>query len=126
MRLRLLVTAMLIGTASSFMGATANAGSDPCGDRLAGPCLSDVTADQRAGQFHGLIMVNGQPVVLDAAAHSGTKPGCGDCKWTLIMACVFNSPDDPTQQNSCLGATRSARCRRGQVLYRLYLTTDAT
>lgn len=82
-------------------------------------------ADQRVGDFHGLIMVPGQPSVLDTAAHSGTKAGCGDCTWTLILACLYNLPSQPQNQDNCTGASDSAHCGKGQMQFRLYLTTDA-
>lgn len=70
-------------------------------------------------------MVPGQPSVLDTAAHSGTKAGCGDCTWTLILACLYNLPSQPQNQDNCTGASDSAHCGKGQMLFRLYLTTDA-
>ncbi len=70
-------------------------------------------------------MVDGEPGVLSTAAHAGTQPGCGDCEWTLLMACLTSLPDDPHVPHSCTGAARSQRCDRGQALYRLYLTTEA-
>jgi hypothetical protein len=70
-------------------------------------------------------MVADDPSVLDVAAHSGTQPGCGDCVWTLVAACVFDFPDNPNNARSCTGAGQSRRCNRGQSAYRLYLTTDA-
>jgi hypothetical protein len=85
-----------------------------------------VTADQAEGDFHGLIAVDGQPDVLDLAAHSGTQPGCGDCSWTLVIACVLDTPVDPHNQINCAGAAGGQRCRRSQTAYRLYLTTKAT
>lgn len=72
-----------------------------------------------------MIAVDGDPHVLDVAAHSGTQPGCGDCVWTLVIACVFDSPDDPNNQLGCVGAGAGRRCDPGQAAYRLYLTTDA-
>jgi len=59
------------------------------------------------------------------AAHSGTQPGCGDCVWTLVIACVLDSPNDPHNQISCNGAAQGPRCDPGQTAYRLFLTTDA-
>jgi hypothetical protein len=83
---------------------------------------ASVVADQQHGEFHGLIMVSGQPDVLETAAHSGTQPGCGDCEWTLILACLHDSPSDTGPDTTCLaGATR--KCPRGQFAYRLYLST---
>jgi hypothetical protein len=95
-----------------------------CGGLLTSTC-THVHADQQQGDFHGLIMVPGRPSVLDTAAHSGTKAGCGDCTWELILACLRNNPNDPGNQDPCTGAVDSGQCRSGQLLFRLYLTTDA-
>jgi hypothetical protein len=103
--------------------ASAHAGP-PCTNAFDPSCHS-VSADQVKGDFRGLIMVPGQPGVLDLAAHSGTQPGCGDCVWTLVIACVFDSPNDPHNQISCNGAGQGRRCGKGQTAYRLFLTTDA-
>ena len=94
-----------------------------CGDLLTSKC--GVEGDAKAGDFHGLIAVNGQPDVLALAARSGTQPGCGDCVWTLVIACVFDSPNDPHNQITCNGAGQGLRCAKGQTAYRLFLTTDA-
>lgn len=83
-----------------------------CGSLLTSTC--GVQGDAKAGDFHGLIMVNGDPNVLDIAAHSGTQPGCGDCEWTLVANCVFE----------CTNGGQARRCNRGEVAYRLYLTTN--
>ena len=107
-----------------FVGLPAAAeDAGQCGDLLTSSC--GVQGDAKAGDFHGLIMVNGDPSVLDIAAHSGTLPGCGDCVWTLVIACRANLPDDPQRQNSCIGAVGRARCQHGQTSFRLYLTTRA-
>jgi hypothetical protein len=103
--------------------ASAVAGSDSCGSITVVHCPG-VGADQAKGDFHGLIMVPGQPGVLDTAAHSGTKPGCGDCTWELILACLHNDPNRPEDQDACGGATNNPTCKQGQFLYRLFLTTD--
>lgn len=69
-------------------------------------------------------MVPGQPDVLATAAHSGTQPGCGDCTWTLIIACIFDRPDQHSHDTTpCAGLGLSPQCDRGQSLFRLYLTT---
>jgi hypothetical protein len=68
-------------------------------------------------------MVPGQPGVLDAAARAGTKPGCGDCEWTLILACPFNLPGQPSDETSCGNAAQARSCRPNQTLFRLFLTT---
>src|SRR4029077_20272682 len=86
MRVRVVLMATVAGLLGPFCQANADASGAPCDSRLVTKCLGKVTSNQERGQFHGLIMVNGQPDVLDAAAHAGTKPGCGDCEWTLILA----------------------------------------
>jgi hypothetical protein len=83
-----------------------------------------VTAEQQNGRFHGLIMVSGQPGVLDTAAHSGTQAGCGDCSWEVILACLHNGPNQ-TEPDSCTGAADAPNCGKGQLLYRVFLSTDA-
>jgi hypothetical protein len=104
-----------------YLQVPAGASDSPCDVRYAHDC-GGVTADQAEGDFHGLIMVPGQPSVLDLAARSGTTAGCGDCTWTVILACLFNDPANPGDQQSCVGVTNSSQCDRGQLLYRLYLT----
>ena len=70
-------------------------------------------------------MVAGQPSVLDRAAHGGTKPGCGDCSWELILACLTNRVSNAQDQNMCTDAGTAPQCAKGQLAYRLYLSTDA-
>jgi hypothetical protein len=98
------------------------AGNDPppCGGRVTTDC-GGVQANGQQGEFHGLIAVTGLPAVFDTSSHSGTKPGCGDCEWTLIAACPTNDPHDPTGATLCPGATNAPSCRRG-VLERLFLS----
>ncbi|MDQ1706558.1 MAG: hypothetical protein QOF18_2924 [Frankiaceae bacterium] len=69
-------------------------------------------------------MVPGRPGVLATAANAGTQPGCGDCEWTLILACLHDTPTDPHNQTPC-AIGNSPLCPAGQTPYRLYLTTDA-
>jgi hypothetical protein len=117
---------MLVALVAHAQTAMADASSPGCADRQATTCVShEVTADQDAADFHGLIMVPGQPSVLDRAAHGGTKAGCGDCSWELILACLTNSPNTPQDQNMCTRAGEAPRCAKGQLAYRLYLSTDA-
>lgn len=115
----LAIAAILAIPASATVGTMCHDPNNPVCDQ------HSLTADQQAGEFQGLIMVPGEPGVLDAAAHSGTQPGCGDCEWTLLMACLTNSPDHSSDSGPCTGAGESTRCDPGQQLYRLYLTTDA-
>jgi hypothetical protein len=89
------------------------------------PACHTVTGNPTEGNFRGLIMVASEPGVLDTAAHGGTQPGCADCVWSLIPACVLQSPNVPDNQQTCVGAGQPAQCKRGQSLFRLYLTTDA-
>jgi hypothetical protein len=82
-----------------------------------------VVAD--GGHYRGLIAVDDAPWVLRLGGHAGTTPGCGDCRWTLIIDCGNASVFDPESLTSCVGAAESSACNPGQVRYRLYLTTDA-
>jgi hypothetical protein len=84
-----------------------------------------VGANPDAGDFQGLIAVDNQPWVLNLAGHSGTRPGCDDCAWSIVLACAVNSPGDPSTQAACVGSGNPASCPPGELLYRLYLTTDA-
>jgi hypothetical protein len=95
-----------------------------CGDLSTSLC--GVTAEPAQGDFRGLIMVRDQPDVLDRAASAGTTPGCGDCVWEVILACPGIVPGDPTDGAACGSASNAPRCRPGQQVYRLYLTTAAT
>ena len=90
------------------------------------PYCAGAAADQARGDFHGLIMVRDQPDVLDRAASAGTTPGCGDCVWEVILACPGIVPGAPKDGASCTAASNAPRCRPGQQIYRLYLTTAAT
>jgi hypothetical protein len=92
-----------------------------CGDLAGSSC--GVTADQAAGTYHGLIAVTGQPWVLDDAARQGGAPGCGDCAWTVVLACPETTPADPDAQAKCVQAGTSPQCEPGQRLFRLYLST---
>ncbi|MDQ1698726.1 MAG: hypothetical protein QOG34_589 [Frankiaceae bacterium] len=111
--------------AASFLGLAvpAASASSGCGDLTTSMC--GVSADQAHGDFHGLIMVRDQPDVLDRAANAGTTPGCGDCVWEIILACPTNLAGAPDAA-ACGAASAAPRCRPGQQLYRLYLTTRAT
>jgi hypothetical protein len=75
--------------------------------------------------FHGLIAVTGSPWVLADAATAGTQAGCGDCRWTIAIACPDESVSDPGTQRKCAAASNSPMCQPGQLLYRVYLSTDA-
>ena len=96
--------------------------SDDCTNPFATKCHS-VTADQNAGDFHGVIMVPGDDEILDIAMNSGSQPGCGDCVWTLIIACVHDLPNNPHNTVPCTGAGNAQQCSNGQTLYRLFLAT---
>src|SRR3954451_20932870 len=123
------IAVVAVGVVLSFVpvATSANAAAlSPCMNPNSVHCdQGSVTADQAEGDFHGLIMVPGQPGVLDRAAHSGTQPGCGDCTWTLIMMCLTNLPGASHDQTPCVGASGSRLCRPRQTAFRLYLTTDA-
>jgi hypothetical protein len=96
--------------------------STHCTGVLGSPC--GVHADQDAGDFHGLIAMSDAPWVLNVAGHGGTTPGCGDCSWSIVLACASAAPGDPGSP-ACVPASISATCDPHQLLYRLYLTTDA-
>lgn len=98
-----------------------HAGDGPCAVRFADGC-GGAKGSGLAGEFRGLIMVAGQPGVLELSSRSGTTPGCGDCSWTLILACLTNDPDHPEDQRTCTGSNQSASCAKGESRYRLYLT----
>ena len=102
----------------------ATAADGDCTDAF-DPNCHGVTADPEQGDFRGLIMVNGAPEVLETAARSGTQAGCGDCEWTILLACVFRPPGDQDTEPACTGSLRARQCEPGQSLFRLYLTTDA-
>ncbi|MBV9293306.1 MAG: hypothetical protein JO222_12710 [Frankiales bacterium] len=53
-----------------------------------------------------------------------SQAGCGDCVWTVILACPLNSPNDPNNQQPCVGTTQGTTCPQGQEPYRVYLTTS--
>jgi hypothetical protein len=98
-------------------------GEKSCGGEWQTRC--GVNSNQDSGQFHGLIAVQGAPWVFAASAHSGTKAGCGDCTWSIVLACPEATPGDPGSERSCAAASDAAACHRRQLLYRIYLTTDA-
>src|SRR4051794_33531461 len=80
----------------------ASAAMPMCADPTNPACNggATLTADQARGEFHGLIMVEGQPGVLDTAAHSGTEPGCGDCEWTLVISCFFDNGNSASNNSA--------------------------
>jgi hypothetical protein len=102
--------------------ATPVARADSCGSLLTSQC--GVIGESTKGDFHGLIMVPGEPGLLDAALHASSQAGCGDCVWTVILACPLNSPNDPNNQQPCVGTTQGTTCPKGQQPYRVYLTTS--
>jgi hypothetical protein len=96
----------------------------PCGTAFR-PVCGGAGSDPAAGDFQGLIALQGAPWVLNVAGHAGTQPGCGDCSWTIVLACASGSPADPGTPVACAGASNSGACKSGDLLYRLYLTTVA-
>jgi hypothetical protein len=70
-------------------------------------------------------MVRDQPDVLDRAGSAGTTPGCGDCVWEIILSCPTNLAGAPQNASSCAAAGSAPRCKPGQQIYRLYLSTNA-
>jgi hypothetical protein len=122
-RLAALAAGIAVAVLVLATAATARAmPTKPCGGFDEGPC--GVHAAQDAGDFHGLIAVSDAPWVLNLAGHGGTTPGCGDCSWSLVLACASAAPGDPGSP-ACVPASISATCEPHQLLYRLYLTTDA-
>src|SRR5579884_3324736 len=110
--------------ASSASTEAATLGQD-CGVSRGAPTCGSLTGDEAHGDFRGLIMVRDQPDVLDRAADAGTSPGCGDCVWEIILSCPTNLAGSPEDAAACSDAAANPRCRPGQQLYRLYLTTAA-
>jgi hypothetical protein len=90
-----------------------------------GAASADCGVSADGDHYQGLIAVDDAPWVLNLGVHAGTTPGCGDCRWTLVIDCGNASVFDPDSLTSCVGATTSSSCDPGQVRYRLYLTTDA-
>jgi hypothetical protein len=119
-----IVALLAVLGALAIGGAIAIADSPgDCGVIDDGSC--GVQTDQGAGRFHGLIAVTGEPWVLDTAAGSGTQAGCGDCRWSIVLACPDESLDDPSTLTACALALDSPACGPRQLLYRLYLSTRA-
>jgi hypothetical protein len=116
-------TAVVLAVAAMVLAC----GASPA--RSAGQCVgvagSDCGVHRDGTHFHGLIAVTGSPWLLAAAATSGTEPGCGDCRWTIAIACPDESVRDPGTQRKCAAAIQSPVCQPGQLLYRVYLSTDA-
>src|SRR4051794_30246983 len=120
---RIAVLLGLVIAVGFFPNSVSAAPTGGCGSLLTGRC--GVHGNANEGDFHGLIMVPGQPGVLETAAHSGTVAGCGDCTWSVIIACLFDSPTSAHEQTPCAAAGQAQQCARGQTLFRLYLTTHA-
>jgi hypothetical protein len=109
---------------TSSPGSTASASpGTKCVGFNTGTC--GVGADPTDGDFHGLIAVHDVPWVLDISSHSGTTTGCGDCSWSVVLDCHTQSASDPGPTHDCTGANNSAGCHRPQLLYQLFLSTDA-
>src|SRR5581483_10055300 len=114
---------LLLITLTTQAGETSAAADTQCGDLTTSYC--GVTTDTAHGDFRGLIMVRDQPDVLDRAASAGTAAGCADCVWEIILSCPTNLAGAPQDAAACSAAASAPRCRPGQQLYRLYLTTAA-
>jgi len=113
----LVATLAAVGLASAH---PARALQPTCSQPAGALCSPAHGVTAGGGVFHGLLAVRGVPWVLDYAAEAGSSPGCGDCTWTLVLACKDASPGDPT---ACVGAGASADCSPDQRLYRLFLST---
>jgi hypothetical protein len=83
------------------------------------------SADPAAGYFHGVIGVTGQGWVLATSSHAGTRPGCGDCVWTVTLDCPQVSPGDPDYAPACSGLRAGSGCPEGELPFNLYLSTAA-
>jgi hypothetical protein len=116
-----LLVAMLLPPSAAQAGSP---GGDCSADRVTTTCGS-LSADSARGDFRGLIAVHDQPEVLARAASAGTRPGCGDCVWEILLACPDNPPGQPDNTVACPGASNAPRCRPGQQVYRLFLTNAA-
>ena len=121
-----LAAAMLLAVAAALVAVVVPSGVPARADDNC-PGVSSVGCGVNADRDHyeGLIAVDDAPWVLQLGGHAGTTPGCGDCRWTLVIDCGNVSVSDPDSLTSCVGAVQSSSCKPGQVLYRLYLTTDA-
>jgi hypothetical protein len=115
---------LVLVTTFAMSGVANGSASDPCGS-LSVTTTCGTHAEGAVGDFHGLIAVRGAPWVLNVAGRSGSTPGCGDCTWSIVLACSFDSPSDPGTPLGCTPARGSAGCPGRQLLYRLYLSTDA-
>jgi hypothetical protein len=112
-----LAAVLTLALATATSAATVR---DCAGGLQSGQCGS-LNADQAQGDFHGLIMSTDDPSLLDRSAHAGSQPGCGDCEWTIVLACPGN-PVTSSSGNNCGGG--APRCKPGQSLFRLFLTTS--
>lgn len=117
------VVALLV--ASALFGVGAAHAADNCQGGLQTGACGSLAADQARGDFHGLIMVRDDPSVLDRAAVAGTKAGCADCVWEVILACDTNRPATSGDLAACAAAANAAGCKPGQELFRLYLSNDS-
>jgi hypothetical protein len=122
-RLLVAATLTLLAVAATPACNAAAGSAGGCGTVDTASC--GLGADQGSGQFHGLLAVRGVPWVLDLAAQSGTRSGCADCSWKLVLACEANGPGSPSGPQACTAAGMSATCQTGQRLYRVFLSTDA-
>jgi hypothetical protein len=99
-----------------------SAHADPC-SALHPIAACEVTAGPD-GYFHGVIGLAGQGWVLDASAHDGAEPGCGDCAWSLVLDCPHSDPEDPGSSAGCAGLGGGYTCPPDRIPYRLYLTSS--
>ena len=112
--LLIFICACLLGLTSGVASATS------CGGGLSqGNC----GVGTQQGEFHGLIALSEGGSLLQTAAHSGTKPGCGDCVWTVLEYCPGNEPGGA--QTDCKAAHHYPGCRRRQLAERIFLSTDS-
>lgn len=116
----LAVLTLLLGAIAA--SPAAGDGGDGCGTLTGVAC--GVNAGSGDSSYHGMIAVTDQGWLIRDAARSGTTSGCGDCVWTLVLACPTDSPSDPPT-SACSQASDSGACLPGQLLFRVYLSTDA-
>jgi hypothetical protein len=120
----LAVIAVCAGVALGLARGVAPAAAHTAGcPGVAASASCGVIAQPGAARFHGLIAVPGADWVFARAATSGTSPGCGDCVWSIVVACPQATPASPDVE--CVAPATSPVCPATERLYRLYLTSGA-
>jgi hypothetical protein len=122
-RLHLGLVATLVAIMAAVCLPASAARAAKCGGFNSGSC--GVGSNPIAGDFHGVIAVHNVPWVLELSSHAGSKAGCADCSWTVLLDCHTQSASNPGPAQDCTGANNSANCHRPQLRYQLLLSTDA-